>query len=189
MNYDAEIKAMSLFIEKADKLRNSTFVKRITNDSGVNLSTTVGKPTIITRKGPDDENIDAFVLTFRFFIQDNEPISLRKIKNAFYSDLAKEDEKCNYDRARKELNQYLDGYTMFNINGMVTRRELMNVFIYGGLSHANTKKKEMYDGWMGNVMLAPFMQNEFSVIINEVLNFIVFIRNLCESLLKRVNSI
>lgn len=187
MNHEAEINALALFVEKADKLKNSNFVTRLVENSGVNLSAAVGKPTTVTRRGPDDENIEAFILTFRFFIQDNESISLRKIKNAFYSNLATEEEKNNYKEARNSLDQYLDGNTMFNINGMITRRELMDVFIYGGLSHANQKKKVKYDSWMGSSILAPFMQNEFSVIIYEVLNVIVFIRNQCESILKREN--
>jgi len=181
MNHEVNIKALMLFIEKADKLKNSSFVTRIINNSGVDLSFGVGKPTVVKRRGPDDENIDAFILTFRFFIQDNESISLRNIKDVFHSDLAKEEEKNNFDEARNNLNTYLEGNTMFNIDGMIKRRELMEVFIFGGLSHANTAKKEKYDKWMRSEILAPFMQNEFSVIIFEVLNIIVFVRNLCDN--------
>lgn len=185
MNCEVKIKALMLFIEKADKLKNSNFVTRIVSNSGVDFSFRVGKPMVVKRRGPDDENIEAFILTFRFFIQDNEPISLRKIKDVFHSDLATEEEKSNFDEARNHLNTYLDGDTMFNINGMVKRRELMEVFIFGGLSHANIIKKEKYDEWMGSEILAPFMQNEFSVIIYEVLNVIAFVRNLCETVLNR----
>jgi len=142
----------------------------------------------IKRRGPDDENTEAFVLTFRFFIQDNETISLRNIKDIFHSDMVTEKEKNNFDEARNHLNTYLDGNTMFNINGMIKRRELMDVFIYGGLSHAKPEKKEKYDDWMRNAILAPFMQNEFSVILYEVLNVIVFVRNQCEIVLKRENA-
>lgn len=182
------ISTMSLYIEKADKLRNSNFVKRAVKDSGVNFSASIGEPTIIKRRGPDDENIEAFVLTFRFFVQDNEKISLRKLKDVFESSIIEEKEKNNYNEARNDLNAYLDGATMFNINGVIHRRTLMEVFLYGGLSHANESKKKTYDQWMGNQMLASFMQNEFIVILSEVLNVITFIRNQCEAVLKRVNA-
>ncbi len=183
-----KIEALKLFIEKADKLKNSNFVTRIVKRSGVDLSFNTGQKTVVRRRGPDDENIDAFILTFRFFIQDNEPISLRNIKDVFHSDLATEEEKNNFDEARSNLNTYLEGNTMFNINGMIRRRELMEVFIFGGLSHANSIKKEKYDRWMGSDILAPFVQNEFAVIIFEALNIIVFIQNLCEMVLERANS-
>lgn len=188
MEIEEVISAMSLFIEKADKLRNSNFVKRAVKDSGVDFSASIGEPTTIKRRGPDDENIEAFVLTFRFFVQDNEKISLRKIKDVFESSFVEEKEKNNYNEARNNLNTYLDGATMFNVNGVIQRRTLMEVFIYGGLSHANESKKKKYDHWMGNQLLAPFMQNEFIVILFEVLNVITFIRNQCETVLKRVNA-
>jgi len=60
--------------------------------------------------------------------------------------------------------------------------------IYGGLSHANSEKKAIYDKWMGMDILAQFMRNEFSVIIFEVLNIIVFVRNLSEAMLNRTNA-
>lgn len=182
------ISTMSLFIEKADKLINSNFVKHAVKDSGVDFSTSIGVPPTIKRRGPNDENIEAFVLTFRFFVQDNEKISLRKIKDVFESSFIEEKEKNNYNEARNHLNTYLDGATMFNINGVIQRRTLMEIFIYGSLSHANKNKKKKYDDWMGNQFLAPFMKNEFIVIIFEILNVITFIRNQCETVLKRINA-
>ena len=179
---------LKLYIEKADKLRNSNFVKRAIENSGVDLSMGIDKETVISRRGPDDENIEAFVLTFRFFIQDNESISLRKIKDVFHSELATENEKSSFDDARNQLNIFLDGNTMFNINGNITRRKLMDIFIYGGLSHANPEKKTKYDSWMDSNLLAPFMQNEFTVILFEVLNIVVFVRNLCEQILRRIEA-
>ncbi len=174
------VEAFQLYIEKADKLRNSNFVKRITNSSGITLSAGVGKPTTISKRGPDDENIDAFILTFRFFIQDNELISLRNISMLFKAAVDMEVEATNVDNAREHLNNYLNGNTMFDINGPISRRVLMDTFIYGGLSHANPPKKKQYDSWSGIGVIFPFMQNEFSIILYEVLNVIVYIRNICE---------
>ncbi len=188
MDTEEIISTLKLFIEKADKLNNGKFVRRIVNDSGVVFSMGVGKPTIAKRRGPDDENIEAFVLTFRFFIQDNESISLRRAKNIFHSDVASEEEKNSFVEARNHLNAYLDGDTMINVKGIIKRRELMDVFIYGGLSHANDKKKKKYDEWMGNELLIPFLQNEFSVILYDVLNVILFVKDLCERVLKRVDG-
>ncbi len=188
MNATNDVSTLKLFIEKADKLKNSTFIKRILDNSGVDFSMGYGKPTTAMLRGPDTENTDAFILTFRFFIQDNEKISLRNIKDIFHSSIATDEEKTNYDQARTNLNAYLDGETMFTIGHKITRRELMDVFIYGGLSHANPQKKAIYDKWMDTDILAQFMRNEFSVIIFEVLNIIIFVRNLSETMLNRTNA-
>src|SRR6266404_5800044 len=77
--------ALNLFNEKADKLRNSNFVKAALENSGASLSWQEGEQ--ITRTGPTEENIDAFVLTLRFFVQDNERSSFRNMSK-FYTDKA-----------------------------------------------------------------------------------------------------
>ena len=188
MNKAAIVEALQLFIEKTNRLKDSNFVKNAIAGSGVNFKAAVGQVTTVTRSGPDQENIDAFVLTFRYFIQDNETISLRNIRDIFHSSYAVAEEKRKFDRARQQLNTFLDGNTMFDIGGKITRRKLMDSFIYGGLSHAKKDKKKQYDSWMGSSILAPFMENEFIVILFETLNIIVFIQNLCDKMLRRINT-
>lgn len=188
MTEEHAIATLKLFIEKADRLAGSNFVKHTISGSGVNLTWSIGKPAVVTRKGPDQENIDAFVLTFRFFVQDNERISLRKFANVFHSSFVLPDETADFDRVRNHINTFLDSATMFDFGGKIPRRELMEIFIYGGLSHANQAKKEKYDAWMANGLLAPFMQNEFVVTLFEVVNAIVYIRNRSEIVLKRIQA-
>ena len=188
MNEETVFETLKLFIEKADRLKNSNFVKNATGTSGVNLKAGVGQPTVVTRTGPDQENVEAFVLTFRYFIQDNETISLRNIEDVFHSPFAEPEEKDGYDEARLFLNNFLDGNTMFNLDGPVTRRYLMDIFIYGGLAHAKRQKKKQYDSWMRIPVLAQFMENEFIVILSETLNVIVYIQHLSDQILKRLQN-
>ncbi|WP_363323596.1 hypothetical protein [uncultured Psychrosphaera sp.] len=44
----------------------------------------------------------------------------------------------------------------------------MDVFIYGGLSHATDSKKLKYDEWKSSTILFPFLENEFVKILNQV---------------------
>jgi hypothetical protein len=72
---------------------------------------------------------------------------------------------------------------MFNFYGRrITKRELMEVFVFGGLSHANKQKKSLYDQWM-RLGLAPLLQNEFIVIIFEIMNVAQFVKTLNECVL------
>lgn len=188
MNKETVVETLRLYSEKADRLKNSNFVKNATTTSGVNLRAAIGEQTVVTRTGPDQENVDAFVLTFRYFIQDSETISLRKVKDVFHSSFAESEEKNEFDKARHHLNTFLDRKAMLNLDGIITRRYLMDTFIYGGLSHANKEKKKLYDSWMKISVLAPFMENEFIVILFETLRVIVFIQNLADKILKRINT-
>ncbi len=58
----------------------------------------------------------------------------------------------------------------------------MEVFVFGGLSHANKQKKSLYDHWM-RLGLAALLQNEFIVIIFEVMNVAQFVKTLNERVL------
>ena len=179
------IRSLELFVEKSDKLNGSTFVARTIDNSGVNFRWNAGETAVSARRGADSESIDAFVLTFRFFLQDNERTSLRNMVDVFESNLVSIQEREAFHNARDSLNVYLDGDTMFDINGKVTRRRLLDVFIYGGLAHANKDKKQIYDDWMSSSIIEPFVTNEFVVVLFEFLNIVVFIRNLCREILDR----
>jgi hypothetical protein len=85
MSREEIVSTLKFFNEKADKLRNSNFVKNAVADSGINLSWSEGQPAEVLRRGPNQENIDAFVLTLRFFLQDNERSSFRNLSAKIYS--------------------------------------------------------------------------------------------------------
>lgn len=68
------LKALKLFNEKADKLLQSMFLKYIMEKKKftVEFSAKKGEAVRIRKQLPNQHAIDEFVLTFRFFIQDNE---------------------------------------------------------------------------------------------------------------------
>ncbi|MBI3413013.1 MAG: hypothetical protein HY051_02965 [Candidatus Aenigmarchaeota archaeon] len=101
--------ALKLFNEKAKKLEGLSFTKMLAEQkTGVTLSGKQGHPLTIERSGPGDEAIDAFVLTLRFFVQDNESISLRNFAH-LYAGLPVDQELIdNFNAARDALNSFLD---------------------------------------------------------------------------------
>ena len=174
-----------LFKEKARKLLNSSFVKSYQNNSGVDFSWKQGQAAEVTQRGPNEEQTDAFVLTFRFFIQKNETISFFNMSKAFESEIVPDEISEKFTEAKEHLNAYLDSNTMFKVGDYITRRQLLDVFIYGELSHTNEEKRKTYNKWMSNAFIAPFMRNEFTTILFEVLNVISFTGGLCDQVLHR----
>lgn len=174
--------ALRLFNEKADKLSQLGFTRRMLgNNIQVEISGERGKPIEIIRNGPNQEEIDAFVLTFRFFYQDNERSSLRNLAE-IYNGLSVSDElKHEFVEARKAINEFLDNpppITIKFLGEKLTRRKILEVFIYGGLAHANPEKKIIYDKWMLMPPLGNILLNEFCVILAQVLSVINFITEL-----------
>ena len=177
-----------LFIDKANRLLNCSFVNSYKNKSGVDLSWKQGSEPEVCHRGPSQEQTDAFVLTFRFFIQNNDSISFSNMDKAFNANFIPSELRLKFVEAKGHLNNYLDSKTNFEVNGHgVTRRELLDVFIYGELSHTNHAKKVKYDNWMSNRIFATFMKNEFTSILFQVLNVISYTGGICEEVISNTS--
>jgi hypothetical protein len=73
---DDSIWNLKLVIEKADRLQRRQFTKYLRDGGNIGFC---GKQQdngfVVAYEGPDEEAIDAFLFTFRFFVQNNEPTS------------------------------------------------------------------------------------------------------------------
>ena len=178
MSIEQQINNLKFFNEKATKLENCSFTNVVFNqDTGIMISfKREEQPRIeIQRRGPNDEAIDAFVLTFRFFIQDNEKSSFRNMVAIYERLPISEERKEEFKAARKYLNDFLDSNSFLNIDGvLLTYRHILDTFVYGGLSHANEKKKKEYDLWMLNPFSNQIVTNEFVVGLARVFDVIFY---------------
>jgi len=164
------IKLLELFNEKAEKLARLSFVETIFKyNSGVSIIINKRDDGLYDltqeRRGPLEEAIDAFVLTIRFFIQDNEPISLRRLAKTYEMAPIEKKLKEEFILLKNQINKYLDSNLSIAINinnneEILTHREILNTIIYGGLSHTNPKKKKKYDFWMKSPLKA-MIENDF----------------------------
>jgi hypothetical protein len=181
-----ELEVVRLFIEKSHRLLGSTFLKEAQGGMGWTLTAKANESVSVQHRGPRWESVEAFVLTFRFFIQDNEPISIRKMVDVFSSDIATPGERSAFYKIREDVNRYLDRDSMFKFGGkFATNREVMDVFIYGGMSHAKPGKKEKFDLWMRNSILGPAITSEFTTVLTTLLTAIEAIQRICVRLLYR----
>ena len=161
--------SLNLFNEKTDRLINSGYIKHIQANKGLNVSIKVSNndPFIVTHNLPQQDIIDAFVLTIRFFIQDNECSSLNNLSNLYNQfPLSKKTIK-DFKTARNKLNSEFEKKTSFHLNFRnkathLTHRDVFDTFIYGGLAHARRKKKIEFDRWMNTKGLASFIEVEFN---------------------------
>jgi hypothetical protein len=174
----SELSSLKLFNEKAERLLNTRFVKHLeeTRKLSVNISAKKGQGVQVTRILPDQDAIDAFVLTFRFFIQDNETSSFRQISQTYDKLPISSELKKNLVDWRKGLNDYLDKNTSVAIQGKnLSNRELLDIFIYGGLAHANTQKKAIYDNWKKMGLVYQILEVEFCSVLETVLRAILYV--------------
>jgi len=175
--------ALRLFNEKAAKLLSFSFINKM-QGSGLTISSKIGEPVSADVRGPDQEATDAFILTLRFFIQDNERSSFSNLEKLYESLDCFEPEKKAFKEARKTFNSYLDARTelQFNFNGKwITNREVFDTFIYGELAHS--QQSERYNQWARDPITVSIVKNEFNMILAETLCFIGYVKELNEAVL------
>ncbi len=115
------------------------------------------------------------MLTMRFFVQGNETISLRNMADVYASLHVTPDLVEKFNDARAKTNAGLDKPMPMNLGGHVlTWREIYEVFLWGGLTHANAKKKLGYDFWVRNPILFALLENEFVLATGLLWNMIFF---------------
>lgn len=191
------IEGLRLFNEKEDKLFRLSFVKTVfETNTGVKISGNITDKgnwqATSSRKGPNEEAIDAFVLTFRYFIQDNEKSSLRNLSKYYEIAPIDEESKKQFKKIRKKINDFLDkpADIVFKFNNKkLTRREILDTFIYGGLSHSNDKgKKVLYDSWMQIPPFKHFIENEFVYILSVIFRDIKRISALNSSTIDKIQE-
>ena len=133
----------------------------------------------ITVEGPDYESLAACVLTIRFFMNDSDGVSFRKMK-AVYDKLATSQEnKNNFNQIRDKLNNYLDSDSPLVISAQNTNPErilasnlneiftkplndalasgnklingkILDLFVYGHFSHGKDKREEFNRLFLSN---------------------------------------
>ncbi len=181
---DAAIGMLEYFNEKVEELQRSTFVGRMTREpSGARFSWSEGKPLVAERTGPDEESIKAFLLTYRFFIndgrEDEEGISLRRVAKLYKTLPLDASVIENVRTARRNFNQMLDEKLPVNLNDrQLTRRMVFEIFVWGNLAHANKKQKAIYDAWFRDEftrIIRPLLEYELTctlVYATQILSFI-----------------
>lgn len=182
------IAALNLFNEKVDRLINSRFIKHI-QEKGLKVSMKVSAKdgVSISDTFPDQDAIDAFILTLRFFIQDNESSSLRNMNNLYNEIAIPSSIKDDFSLVRDKLNSELDKKTSVNWGGKdITYRELLLTFFYGGLAHANPSRKRDFDAWMKDKAFGSFVVAEFC---NILIYFLHCIANIKKTNLKALEEI
>ena len=185
MRNEGILNSLKLFNEKASKLGSSSFLKKAASGQIVRLKPGPGFPIEVIGDSPDQESIDAFVLTYRFFIQDNEACSFANLSRIYESKSIPDHHRTAFQMVRKDLNLYLDGAcTVVEAHGIDTKRKVMNIFIFGGLSHANKSFKSIYDKWINDERIRPLILLEFVLILRNVWASIDFVAGLNSEVIK-----
>ena len=176
-------------IAKAAQLEKSRYLAALA-DTGQRVDFTGGGVRLIK---PDDDSRDAFILTFRFFILQNERTSFRGLQAVLADDGVSDRWKESFRAVRSAINEYLDtAFADYEYGGAThrfTNREIMETFLYGGLVHANDPKAvARYEEWLRYPGILAVLEMWFLNIILTLLRAIRFLSVLCEAELRQTSG-
>jgi hypothetical protein len=172
-------------VEKAHKLRDFKFdehVKKI----GLNFKgTRMDDDSWVLDFGiPDVKEQDAFLLTFRMFIQKNESISFLNIHGLLRDKELSNEMQEGIKLVRQAYLNYLDShsdYTVKLFDGHPTRGQMLETVLYGGLAHGNDAETiQRFKVWSRDGIRANLLMQEFTSILIQILVFINHIADLSE---------
>jgi len=189
-------RTLRLFNEKADKLEALSFTETLISEPlAFHLKYDSEKGGAAWRTGPRGESVDAFILTFRYFVQDNEPTSLRnmtRLHDDLYAvSLVPQTIAEEFRAARNHVNEVLDSEMHMEYNGkQLTRRDVYEVFLWGGLAHANKTKKALYDEWRDFPLPMFFLmlEREFIATLGRILGAIFAMRDINTRALEAITT-
>lgn len=156
--------ALLLFAENALKLETSSFWKWATSKGQNPDMEKITAGDWLAHEGLNKESLDAFCLTLRLLIQDQDGFSIRQInlyskewndKYSLYRD--------EISKARENLLTRLSEPSMVRIPGIekTTNEDIFKVIFYGGLAHSNPEKRDMFKQLVNSGLFSFFVFRTF----------------------------
>jgi hypothetical protein len=137
----------------------------------------------------DQDEVDAFVLTFRMFTQDNDRISLRRLSEIYASPWMSggNAQEC-FEDARSTLNDRLDSAaTLMFGNDQISVRQICDIVIYGGLAHTNEEKSTIFENWKQSGIMG-FIWAEFFAYARHAVETLQYLRGLNQGVLDHIEK-
>jgi len=187
------VEVLSLFNEKADEIKNSSYVKFfLENKPKTTISKNQEEAIKIKTIEPNDESLKSFVLTLRLFFQNNDQISIHNI-NEIYKELPNnfQKEKESFSRARDKINHILDSNINFiDNNKILTYREVLNIFVYGHLAHLKNDKRKIYKDWISrkDIGVLDIHKINFHGIANNLIRCILYMQKINTEVIRKINN-
>jgi len=146
MTSAATRQTMLTFSEKVNRLQSSSLLRFMTSKGWkVDWNFEAERPGDQALM-PEVEHVEAYILNLRFFVQDNEPTSLRNIA-AVYTRECKDTKLLEqFLEVREVINRELDRDVWFKFNSeTVTYRHIFEGMLYARFAHAKKHEHELFD--------------------------------------------
>jgi hypothetical protein len=171
-----------LLDEQAEILLASRFAVAMFSGPKVILKWVQGGPIKETGERPEAEAVLA--LTFRMYRKGDE-ISFREMAQLYEEPSVPPDLRDVYRELRDGNNRFLDEELAYTLNGEpIVQRELLEVFLWGGLAHVNPSRRKAYEVWRVDPIFFTLLSVRFDFVLSQVCNYVRAVRDLNVRLLE-----
>ena len=163
LTIDDQIRILERFNEKVDRLGQRGFAEE-SSGGGAIVRWDKGQGWEGIHVGPSDKTVEATILTLRFFIQNNESTALSNITKLYTDANIGAEVSAQFLEIRGSLNSYLDSLSNLSISdeGPMSHRDILDLFIYGDLAHANNATIEADFRDISSTAFFPLFQADFN---------------------------
>jgi len=192
-----DLNVLRRFNRRVTRTEQSGFWKRYKNQIP-NVVSRFDKPTLQTL-GParfaiegqvqsfledfDQDEINAFVLDYRQYTQNNDAISIGSISRIYSQPWMHPGARQNFEEIRRRTNRMFDAgsHLLFGDYHMPVR-ELVEIVVYGGLAHSNPEKANIFEDWENSGMMG-YVWAPFFAAMRDLMRYLKQIRTLNEQVL------
>ncbi len=145
-----------------------------------------------------DESIDAFLLSLRFFLQDNESSSFRNLAKHYNLLPLPQELRDQYHRIRERLNGFLDapgaiGMVKKGEPAALSRRSILEAYLWGDLAHRSHPKsashRELRDWLKQDPMFEALGRMQLVVLLGDLAEIIGLAKDLNVKSLKHLETL
>lgn len=187
---NSNIDRLRQFNLAADEIIESSYVKESREKwVGINFRWTRNNETndldfSYQKSDHDEDKIRSLVLTVRLFIQDNEPLSIGKMREFYHGLPIDQKYKTVFDLIRDQLNEFLDEPATTFLEKKPSRRQVLETIIYGMYAHRNRNKIGTIGTWKTDPLDWTIAFYQFQAILHDLTFIIQLIKRLNERVLK-----
>jgi hypothetical protein len=166
---------LDLYVRRVEELLSTRLVSTGDLRSSMNMRASVNEPMQLSVHQPDEEALRSFLLTFRQFVSDKEPIFVRRVANLLWQRLTGDEVRGHLARARERYGQSLRvGSLKFVADSHhFTPEEALDLWINGRYFHNDTRKAGTLDAL--DPMSSIFVRQVFLEVLVEATRYIRFL--------------
>jgi hypothetical protein len=167
---------LQLFNDKAEVICRSRFRTQVFRPDHGFSWITPGDGSMQTEwRGADEDATNALALNLRFFIHTGDKITPKQILELYDGLPVGDHEKRAIREAVDAWNQLLASPIVVIAGELFSCRSYLDVFMYGGLAHADADKRRSYEEWMKSAGSA-LLKHKFEKIAKSIIYIVNGIR-------------